>query len=164
MAQQDQVAICRGQAANGGLDLGPPFGALVVLLGGRGAALDLQLVRAIGILCFEALSSRGRATQVIDSGIVRDAIKPGRELVLGTVFTERIVNFYENFLRDVERGFVIAKHAKNVARDRALVARYQFLEPLTAAADGMRDQLAIGQCPYLLESQCCGSHLLPEFY
>ena len=56
---------------------------------------------------------------------------------------EGIVNFYENFLRNIERRFVIAQHAENIAGDRPLIAAHKLFKPVFPAADGVEDKFTV---------------------
>ena len=103
MPQQYKVTICRRQQFYNSLYLGPPLRPFMVLFGRRPPAFDLELVRAIRVLGLETLGVDRVSPHVVYRSVVGDAIKPGRELIFGTVFLERIVDLDENFLGDVER-------------------------------------------------------------
>ena len=145
MSQKNKIAIRRRQALHDGLDLRSPFGPFVVLFGGRTRAFYLYLITAVGVLGFEALSSYRISPHVVDGGVVGYSIKPGREFIFGTVFSKRIVNFNKNFLRDVQRGFIVTQHAKDITGDRPLIPPNEFLETIDTTPNGDRDQLAIGE-------------------
>src|SRR5207253_925569 len=102
MPQHDEVAVRARQTLDNRIDLAAPLRTLVVLLGGRAAALDLYLICAVSILGLEAMRSIRIPPHMIDRGIVRDAIKPRREFIFGTIFVKRVVDLDENFLRDIE--------------------------------------------------------------
>jgi hypothetical protein len=92
---------------------------------------------------------------VIDRRIMRDPVKPGREFVIGAVAGKRIVDFDEDFLRDVERRFIVAQHSENVSGDRPLISADQGLETVFRACYGRGDQVEVGSFACILEG-CCG--------
>src|SRR5687768_7402166 len=111
MPEHDELAIGRGQPLNYVVDLRSPFTSLAILFRGRLRTFDLKLIRAVRVFGFEALRADRVSAHVIDRGIVRDAIEPGRKFVFGTVTGKRIVDLYKNFLRNVERRFVVTEHS-----------------------------------------------------
>jgi hypothetical protein len=82
---------------------------------------------------------------VVNGRVVRDAVNPGRELVLGAVATERVVDLDEDLLREVERRVVVADHAVDVGHDGALIAAHQLFEAVLATREGAHDQLGISR-------------------
>jgi len=136
MSQKNKIAIRRRQALHDGLDLRSPFGPFVVLFGGRTRAFYLYLITAVGVLGFEALSSYRISPHVVDGGVVGYSIKPGREFIFGTVLRKRIVNFDKDFLSDVQRGFVVTEHAKDITGDGPLISPNEFLKTVGTPPDG----------------------------
>src|SRR3712207_1803614 len=164
-SQDDQLAVGGREFLPARLDLGPPLAPLALLLGRRGGARQRALegasALALGVEVFGA--GRARAAQVVDGGVVRDAVNPRRELELGAVARERAVDLDEDFLRQIERRVVVADHAVDVGRDGALVAAHKLREALLAARDGARHQLGVGGGGLKCGCFCChGSPTLTD--
>src|SRR5688572_9118179 len=138
-------------------DLCSPFTTLTILLGIRFRTFNLELIRAVGVFGFQTMRADGVSPHVIDGGVVRDAVKPRRKLVFGAVARKRVVDFYEDFLRNVERGFVVAQHSEDVARDRTLIAADETFKAILASAHGRRDQLEIRELACIFNGcgGCC---------
>ena len=84
------------------------------------------------------------AAQVIDGGVVSDLVNPGGEFEFRAIAAERAVDLDEDFLSQIEGGFVVADHAIDVGGDRALVTAHQFFKTSFDAADGSGHELAVG--------------------
>src|SRR6185503_9474286 len=60
-----------------------------------------------------------------------------------TITSEGVVDLDEDFLGQVEGRFVVADHAVNVGRDRALVTADEFFEAAVEALDGDGHEFAV---------------------
>src|SRR6185369_15414655 len=145
--------ICSGQAFYYRLDLRSPLTELAILLRRRVWALDLALIRTVTIFGFKALLVYRVPAHVIDRRVVSNAIEPRGKLVFRTIFFEGIVNFDEDFLRDIQRGIIIVQHPIYIIRDRTLITAHKLLETILAAADGLSDEFDISHFLNVFESR-----------
>ncbi len=99
---------------------------------------------------------------MVDRGVVSDAIDPRRELILGAVLGQGVIDLDEDFLRNVESRIVIAEHPKYIAGDRPLVTSDEFFETVLAAGDRLCNQIEVGKGGFILK--CYGCHLIKGSY
>src|ERR1044071_243954 len=145
MAQQDEFPVSGRKPANDLFNLRAALRSFALLFGREMAALKRQVILLSLKLVGERLRAVAVATQMVNGGVVRDLVNPGRELELGAVAPKRVVDLDEDLLRQIQRGFVIADHAIDVGRNRALVAAHQFLKSVFAPGDGPRHQISISK-------------------
>src|ERR1043165_1690513 len=104
MAEDNQLAVVRGQCSDDSFNLDGSFAPFAFLFGRQVCALDWQIESVAFRPGDEGLFASGGATEMIDRGVVSDLVEPGRKLELGAVTVEGVVDLDEDFLREVERS------------------------------------------------------------
>src|ERR1043165_3465787 len=108
MTEQDQFPVCGRELTNDVLYLLAPLLACVLLFRRKPSALKRQLARLAFNPACQRLLARAVTTQMVNRRVVRDLVNPGRELKLRAVAAERVIDFDEDFLRQVQSGLIIA--------------------------------------------------------
>src|SRR5690606_42154744 len=85
MSQHDQLAVTLRQTLHDRVDLCSPFASLAVLFRCRKRTFELELIRAFLVFGFNTLGRSGIFSDVVDRGIMRDAVEPCGEFVFGAV-------------------------------------------------------------------------------
>src|ERR1700694_2670864 len=102
MSQHDQFAKGSGEQLHYGLDFAPPLLSFALLLWRKPAALDQNFPALAIDPTGQSLVAHGVTAQMIDRGIVRNLVDPGRELKLRTIARQRVIDLDKDFLGQIE--------------------------------------------------------------
>src|SRR4051794_32978637 len=143
MSQDDQLSIRGGQRPHHCFNFTTSFLTLAFLFRCKQPALQRKFVSIAVRAHHQRLFASLMPPQMIDRAVVSDLVNPRREFELGTVPRQGTVNLNEDFLRQVERGVVVAHHPINISRNGSLIASNELFKAAFVSAESSGYQIAI---------------------